>query len=343
MKGQPGNPGLKGRLLGKSKQAYIIALETINKMSLEYRVEAAFILICNAWELLLKAKMLDDSRNKSAIYYPKGRTEMKRTLALTDCINRVTPRQDDPIRRNLEKVIELRDAAIHFTVKEWPTEVIGIFVSAVMNYHDRLVAWFEESLSAQASPGMMSIVFDNSPEDFSLSNIKLRKRLGKDAFDFLAQYCAEIREQSVEFGELSHKFAYRIDYHVAIAKHEKDADITLSAGPSYGKPTQVVEVPKDPSRTHPFRRKEVIQEVSAATGISINQHDVLCVNVVYSVKENNKFFYQGSVPGSPSQYSKEFVNWLVGKCAEGPEFLAVARRKAKEVRTSLKSNETPSL
>ena len=126
MKGRRGNPGLKGRLLEKSLQAYIIALETINKMSLAYRVEAAFMLICNAWELLLKAKILDDSRNKSAIYYPKERLKMKRTLSLTNCMNAVMPRQDDPIRRNLEKVIQLRDAAVHFEIKEWPYEVIGI-------------------------------------------------------------------------------------------------------------------------------------------------------------------------------------------------------------------------
>ncbi len=341
MKGRRGNPGLKGRLLEKSLQAYIIALETINKMSLAYRVEAAFMLICNAWELLLKAKILDDSRNKSAIYYPKERLKMKRTLSLTSCMNVVMPRQDDPIRRNLEKVIQLRDAAVHFEIKEWPYEVIGIFRSAVMNYHEQLFAWFERSLSDQVSPGMMSIVFDNSPEDFSLSNIKLRRRLGKDAFDFLSQYCAEVREQSIEFGEMSHKFAYRIDYHVAIAKHEKDADVTLSSGSS-GDSTRIVEVPKDAGKTHPFRQKEVIQEVIAATGISINQHDVLCVNMVYGVKKNTRFFYQGSVPGSPSQYSKEFIDWLIEKCVGGPEFIPAVRQKAKDIRASHKSSGTPS-
>ena len=340
MKGRRGNPGLKGRLLEKSLQAYIIALETINKMSLAYRVEAAFMLICNAWELLLKAKILDDSRNKSAIYYPKERLKMKRTLSLTSCMNVVMLRQDDPIRRNLEKVIQLRDAAVHFEIKEWPYEVIGIFRSAVMNYHEQLFAWFERSLSDQISPGMMSIVFDNSPEDFSLSNIKLRRRLGKDAFDFLSQYCAEVKEQSVEFGELSYKFAYRIDYHIAIAKREKDADLTLSSG-SLGDSTRVVEVPQNASKTHPFRQTEVVNQANAA-GAFINQYDVQCIVSVYKVKRNSTFFYQGTVPGSPPQYSKEFVDWLIKKCAEGPEFIAAARQKAKEVRASLKSSEMPS-
>ena len=56
MKGHRGNPGLKGRLLNKSVDAYVLALETINRLSIQYRLEAFCYLICNAWELLLKGK-----------------------------------------------------------------------------------------------------------------------------------------------------------------------------------------------------------------------------------------------------------------------------------------------
>jgi len=39
MKGHRGNPGLKGRLVDKSIEGYILALETINRLSIQYRVE----------------------------------------------------------------------------------------------------------------------------------------------------------------------------------------------------------------------------------------------------------------------------------------------------------------
>ena len=39
MKGRRGNPGLKGRLVDKSVEAYILALETINRISIQYRIE----------------------------------------------------------------------------------------------------------------------------------------------------------------------------------------------------------------------------------------------------------------------------------------------------------------
>jgi hypothetical protein len=81
MKGQPGNPGLKGRLVDKSVEGYILALETINRLSIQYRVETFCYLICNAWELLLKAKILEDTdNNRNAIYRGKKKLGQQRYL-----------------------------------------------------------------------------------------------------------------------------------------------------------------------------------------------------------------------------------------------------------------------
>jgi hypothetical protein len=57
----PSLRGLKGRLLENSIEAYILALESINRLSIKYRVETFAYLICNAWELLLKAKIIQDA------------------------------------------------------------------------------------------------------------------------------------------------------------------------------------------------------------------------------------------------------------------------------------------
>jgi hypothetical protein len=56
--------GLQRKVLTKSQDAYVLALETINSRSSTYRVEAFTYLICNAWELLLKARLLRDSTQK---------------------------------------------------------------------------------------------------------------------------------------------------------------------------------------------------------------------------------------------------------------------------------------
>src|SRR3990172_4677065 len=123
MKRTPGNPGIKGRLVEKSIEAYILALETINRLSIKYRVETFSYLICNAWELLLKAKVIEDAKTRRAIFFPKIRGEPLRSLALRDCLKKVFPNENDPTRRNLERVIELRDKAVHLVIGQVPKSI----------------------------------------------------------------------------------------------------------------------------------------------------------------------------------------------------------------------------
>lgn len=46
------------KLVGKSKEAFVMAIEIYNKPSIKYRVEGFAFFICNAWELMLKAYMI---------------------------------------------------------------------------------------------------------------------------------------------------------------------------------------------------------------------------------------------------------------------------------------------
>lgn len=43
------------KMLEKSIEAFIMAIEIYNKPTLRYRVEGFSFFICNAWELMLKA------------------------------------------------------------------------------------------------------------------------------------------------------------------------------------------------------------------------------------------------------------------------------------------------
>ena len=138
MKGKRGNPGLKGRLVNKSVEAYVLALETINRLSIQYRIETFCYLICNAWELLLKAKILENERKPSSIYYETSPGKPKRSLSLRDCLNRTIQNQKDPIRRNIERIEELRGEAVHLVLGQIPSEIISLFQASVINYHKYL-------------------------------------------------------------------------------------------------------------------------------------------------------------------------------------------------------------
>jgi len=212
-----------------------------------------------------------------------------------------------------------------------PRDVLCLFQACVINFHKKLNVWFGMSLTDRVPVGMMTIVYDLQPHETDLTNVRLRRELGKAAAEFLARYCSEIRH---EFDQLQRpaEFSIGIEYRFVLTKNSDDADIVLSTGPSSGAVTQVIEVPKDPSRSHPFRQMEVLKKVKEnISGVGINRFDIQCVNHVHGVKKRAEFFYQGKIRGSPAQYSQAFVDWLVKQYSKDASFFQNARKEFKKI------------
>jgi hypothetical protein len=323
MKGRKGRSGLKGQLVEKSVDAYVLALETINRLSIKYRVESFTHLICNAWEMLLKARVLDVQPSRDAIYYKTKRGDPKRTISLRDALIKVVPNEKEPLRRNLEVVADLRDEAMHFVISEVPNDVLLLFQASVINYHKKLNEWFGISLSDRVTVGMMTIVYDLSPGSFDLG-------LGKDVAAYLAQMQKKIQ---AEFSTLerSPEFSIGVEYKLVLTKKPGDADIVLSTGDK-GTAATVVQVAKDPGVSHPHRQKELLAALTAALAgaATANTYDIQCVNKAYGVKKRTDWFYQGKVVGSPSQYSQAFVDWLVERVKQDSDFFVKAREALKK-------------
>lgn len=327
---QPDNFDLKKCLVDKSVDAYVLGLETINRISVRYRLEASCSLFCNAWELLLKAKIVEDAGgSEDAICRARSRKKVRETLSLRECLKQVIPNENDPMRRNIERTTELRDDAVHLVIPYIPSDIIGLLQASVVNYHRKLHEWFGTSLSDRLPIGMMSIVYDLSPELHGLTDNRLRRNLGPDAAEFLTTYCASLRQ---EFDQLQRprEFSVTIDYRVLLTSKSGEADMELSSGPADGPVTKVVEVAKDPSNTHPFRLKEVIEQVKAELpGALMNQYDFRCISKVYPIKNRPEYYYKGKVPNSPSQYSRVFVEWVVDQYRRDADFFLKTRAKAK--------------
>lgn len=322
-----GNPGTKGKLLGKSVEAYLLALETINRLTITYRVETFCTLICNAWELLLKAKVLEDTADRKAIYYASQPGESRRSLSLSDCLNRTFLDERDSTRRNLERVQDLRDASIHLFISDVPKDVLGLLQACVLNYHRCLSEWFDVTLSDRVPLGMMTIVFDTSPEQLDLGDPVMRRRLGKDAADYLLSLTDELRAEHDSHG-YAPEFSVEIKYGLYIQKRSEGASVVAVTGDE-GSPARIVRMAKDPSETFPYRQKELLDELTARLGPlqRITLGDIQAVVAAERVKDRPDWFYQGKVKGSPGQYSRRFVDWFVGRCHQDPAFLQESRAR----------------
>ncbi len=125
---------IKKTIIEKSVNALISAIEIYNKPDFKYREESFCVLMVNAWELLLKAKILDENGNdKKSLYikyhpkninghrsarweYKLARTGNKQTIGLLKCLELVKQYSslDSNTEANIKTLTEYRDNAIHF-------------------------------------------------------------------------------------------------------------------------------------------------------------------------------------------------------------------------------------
>ena len=340
---EPDAETLAGKLVEKSLDAFIMALETINRLSVRYRLEAFCFLICNSWELLLKARIASQAGDVKAIYYDGYRTHDLRM-----CLRKLFS-DKDPVRRNVELVARLRGEATHLVISDVPREVMGMFQACVLNYHKLAREWFNVDLSTRVSVGMMTIVYDFDPAGSDAAAVVLKGALGHAEAEFLSRFCADLHNEFEELGKPS-ELMIDIAYRLVLTKSPRGADIALTKGPG-GDITQIVEVPKDPCITHPYRQKEAIEEINhilSERGCSpgrdvsrytqqyykypkiIHEGDIQRVSRACGARKRPEFFYQGSVPGSPGQYSQAFVDWILREIYSHPDHFTIKWPEAGE-------------
>lgn len=158
-------------MLDKSVSAMIAAIETYNKPDFRYREETFSVLCINAWELLLKAKVLQLASNKIAALYIWEQRENKGGLK-SRRLQRKLNRAGNPmsvsmyeafrivvedygvkiekaVKENLETLVEIRDNSIHFINDDLSlaVKVQEIGTAALQNYLNLVKEWFGDTLA----------------------------------------------------------------------------------------------------------------------------------------------------------------------------------------------------
>lgn len=167
-------PPLYYRLLDKAHAALLAAVEVYNKPAFSYREETFCILAINAWELLLKARILashnndqrcirvyESRRTKSGNlsakkYLKRNRTGNPMTIGLQKCIDFIEKDSNNLhpiIKSNLDALIEIRDNATHY-VNASPIlirQVLEIGTAAIKNFVIASKKWFSVDFSESLS------------------------------------------------------------------------------------------------------------------------------------------------------------------------------------------------
>jgi hypothetical protein len=180
---------------------------------------------------------------------------------------------------------------------------------------------------------MMAIVYDLGPDQCDLSSNVLRRKLGRETALYLAQFQAKLRDEFIALGQ-SAEFSIGIGYKLALTKKPGEGDIILTKG-EMGQTVGIVEVPKDPSSTHPYRCTELVKQVNAVLQgeARITSYDITSIVKAHGIKQRTEYYYQGRVAGSPIQYSQSFFEWIVKQYHNDPAFFGKAKERLKQLAT----------
>jgi hypothetical protein len=83
----------------------------------------------------------------------------------------------------------------------------------------------------------------------------------------------------------------------------------------------------DPDQTHPWRQKELIEELNNSLPTKINQYDILAVRQLYEVDKNSNFAHKSRF--AAPQYSRTFATWLLERHSRDPSFFQKSRDEYK--------------
>lgn len=299
---------LVNTMLDKSEEAFLMAIEIYNKPTIKYRLEGFAFFICNAWELLLKAKMINDGQS---IYYTD---KPNRTISISNCVSSIFTNDKDPIRKNLEILIGLRNTTTHYIIKEMDTIYLPFMQANVLNFSQKLFDFFGRDITEKINSSFMTLVVNNE----EISDEMILSNYGDNIFERYKKVKEET--QKIISDNSNDKLAIKIDLNIKIVKDEKDAKTTFRIAKEGEEPVRIIKELKDTNLTHCFNQKrvrELVMDNLRRKGIEIKftQYDLQLICSKFDLKNNEKFFYKHVLTNSwgCTQQLVDFITDLISK------------------------------
>ncbi|HGF8060335.1 TPA: DUF3644 domain-containing protein [Enterococcus faecium] len=316
---------IEKRLVSKSIEAFLMGMEIYNKPAIHYRVEGFSFFICNAWELMLKAHLIK-LKGENSIYY-NGNSG--RTISLENCIKEVFTNNKDPLRINLEKIIELRNTSTHYITEDYEIIFAPLFQACVFNFIEKMSSFHQIDVTSYVTQSFLSLVIKEDDLDPSV----IRSKYSSETAEKLLGTKKEIE---ILTEENSPNFAVEINHNFYITKKVNEADATVRIAREGETPVQIIKEQKDPSKTHMYSQKNCVDEINKLIHREEQDfiyHDLngkkerkkfttgdfqLFLNF-YEMKSNDRYTYKHKI-GKNCQYSysRSTIDFIINEIRKNP-------------------------
>jgi hypothetical protein len=316
------------RLLAKSQEAFILAIELFNRPTIRYRVEGCAFFLCNAWELMLKAYLIKQDGYES-IFYP-GKTQ--RTLSLTDCVKKVMTNDKDPVRLNLESIDELRNTGTHFVVEEYEITYGPIFQANIRNYDDKLRDWHGIEICNRIPDNYLVLSVNRT----DLDGETLRAKYTPEVAERLLRMQTSIDQTTEKESNTKYSAYFRTEFVLS----KKNDGIAIHVDNNADVNARIIKQVVDPTSRYPYRTKKLIELVNRNLkrrnvsfvyrddrNAKFNKYHFSLFVGCYDMKQDERYCHDLSLSeeqrkGSHSYiYSEKAVTFIVDEIAKDPQHI----------------------
>jgi len=282
-------------LLRKSEEAYLLALEIINKPTIKYRTEGFCFFICNAWELLLKAFIIRTS-GIDALYY---KDKSGRTLGISDCIDKVFTSTTDKVKTNLSHIVQIRNRATHLILPEYDYEFAPLFQKNISNFNNFFMKHFKDyELNASITPFIaINKNYTSTPS-------------GLNIIDDAGKFLSDLKLKITDDGLIQNVI-------LTVTKKVDDADLTVAIEKDSTNKATMIRVPKDINALFPYTFKNIIKAIQESLSITLGANhgfthsSFLGLRSDLKVLDNQNWAYKIDYSSGIYKYSQEFVDYVV--------------------------------
>lgn len=229
---------LSKRLAKKSLNASLAALEIYNKPDCKYREESFCILMINAYEILFKAKILLDNKEKINSLYiyenkkgnkdkvlkqkviKKNRIGQAYTIDINKCMQTLLSKGiiTNNLKDNIDILIEIRDNAIHLLnrVSNIKEKIYSICAASIKNYVRIFETWFPEININEYNFFVTPLNFDTGIKNYDSLNTSIAERNFLNYLELISNCSSENDEYDI-----------LVNVHIKVSKKDIDEAVLL--------------------------------------------------------------------------------------------------------------------
>lgn len=239
----------------------------------------------------------DKKIGEESIYFAD---KPNRTITLERCVQKIFTNEKAPLRKNLEKVIELRNTSTHFITEEYEAVYVSLLQACVFNFVDKMMAFHNVDMTKVIPENFITL----SVRLKSLDETEIRGKYERQVAERLISVNASKREEATEF------------YH--IENEAKDG-------------VRLIKEIKNPNETHKYNAKACIKEINKrlkkdkiammynGKEAELNMYHFQNFTAYFGLKENVRMCFTYQISTQPQySYSQQAIDFIYDEIRKAP-------------------------